>query len=164
MIDARKNKHKETCAAKHVSVSLRHPSLSEWGGSLGDKRACTRVFPGIISAQKVSPGELLAYTNPKPAAEEGAKVNPGRAAERCRNAGPGTALDAQCVTGTAADRFAQVKERAAEAAAAAEGDAQAGASTAERMRRLAAWRCPGSSLLIASHISRRGIVMQGCVG
>jgi len=85
------------------------------------------VFPGIISAQKVSPGELLAYTNPKPAAEEGTKANLGRAAERRRNVGPGTALDAQCATGTAVDGFMQVKERAAEAAAAVEGDAQVGA-------------------------------------
>ena len=87
----------------------------------------------------MSPGELLAYTDPRLVAEEGAKANPGGAAERRRNAGPSTVLDAQCATGTAADRFVQVKECAAEAAAAAEGDAQAGASTAERMRRLA--RC-----------------------
>ena len=123
------------------------------------------MLPGIISAWKVSPGELLAYVNPRPAAEEGAKANPGGAAERRRNAGPGTALDAQCATGTAADGFAQVKERAAEAAAAAEGDVQAGASAAQRMCRLA-WCLvvPGSLLLIASHISRSGIVMQGCMG
>ena len=92
-------------------------------------------------------------------------MNPGGAAERRRNAGPGTALDAQCVTGTAADGFAQVKEHAAEVAAAAEGDMQAGASAVEQMCRLA--QClavPGSLLLIASHISQRGIVMQGCVG
>jgi len=116
-------------------------SLSEWG-SPGDKRACARAFPGIISARKVSPGELLAYTDPRPAAEEGAKANPGGAAERRRNVGPSTALDAQCATGTATDGFARVKECAAEAAAAAEGDMQAGASTVERMRRLpGAWRC-----------------------
>jgi len=123
------------------------------------------VFLGIISARKLFPGELLAHVNPRPAAEEGAKANLGRVAERCRNAGPGAALDVQCVTGTAADGFARVKERTAEAAAAAEGDAQAGASAAEQMHRLA--RClavPGSLLLIASHISWSGIVMQGCVG
>ena len=74
--------------------------------------------------------------------EEGAKANLGRAAERHRNVGLDAMLDVQCVTGTAVDGFAQVKERAAEAATAAEGDAQAGASTAERMRRLPdAWRC-----------------------
>jgi len=134
------------------------------GGSLGDKQAHARAFPGIISAQKVSLGELLAYTDPRPAAEVGAKANLGGAVERHGNAGPGTVPDAQCVTGTAADGFAQVKERAAEAAAAAEGDAQAGASTAEWMHRLAWCQCPGSLLLIASHISWRVIVMQGCVG
>ena len=90
----------------------------------------------------MSPGELLAYTDPRPAAEEGAKANPGGAAERRRNAGPSTALDVQCATGTAADGFVRVKECAAEAATAAEGDVQVGASTAERMRRLpGAWRC-----------------------
>jgi len=104
--------------------------------SPGDKRACTRAFPGIISARKVSPGELLAYANPRPVAEEGAKVNPGGAAETRRNMEPGAALEAQCAIGTATDGFAQVKERAAEPGAAVEGDALAGASTAERMRML----------------------------
>jgi len=33
-------------------------SLSEWG-SPGDKWARTRAFPGIISARKLFPGELL---------------------------------------------------------------------------------------------------------
>jgi len=112
------------------------------GGSLGDKRVCMRVFPGIISAQKVSLGELLTYTDPRLVAEVGAKANPGRAAERRRNAGLGTVPDVQCVTGTAADGFVQVKEHTVEVAAAAEGDVQAGASTAEQMRRLpSAWRC-----------------------
>jgi len=116
-------------------------SLSKWG-SPGDKRACARAFLGIISARKVSPGELLAYTDPRSAVEEGAKVNPGGAAERYRNMGPSTVLDAQCVTGTAVDGFAQVKECTAEAATVAEGDMQAGASTAEQMCRLpGAWRC-----------------------
>jgi len=82
-----------------VSVSLRHPVTKRVGGSLGDKQARARAFPGIISAWRVFLGELLAYTNPRPAAEEGAKVNPGRAAERCRNAGLGTALDTQYATG-----------------------------------------------------------------
>jgi len=56
--------------------------------------------------------------------------------------GPGAALDTQCVTGTAADGFTQVNECAVELGAAVEGDALAGASIAERMRRLpSAWRC-----------------------
>jgi len=69
-------------------------------------------------------------------------VNPGGVAEGRRNAGPGAALDVQCATGTAADGFTQVNKCAAELGAAAEGDALAGASIAERMRRLpSAWRC-----------------------
>jgi len=87
-------------------------------------------------------GELLTYTNPRPAVEEGAKANPGRAVEGRRNAGLGAALDAQCATGTATDGFAQVNECAVELGAAAEGDMLAGASIAERMRRLpSAWQC-----------------------
>jgi len=82
-------------------------------------------------------GELLAYTNPRLAAEEGAKANPGGVAEGRRNAGPGAALDAQCATGTTADRFAQVNKCAAELGAAAEGDMLVGASIVEWMRRLA---------------------------
>ena len=117
-------------------MSLRHPVAKRVERSLGDKRARARAFPGIISARKVSPGELLAYANPRPVAEEGAKVNPGGAAERRRNAGPDTALEAQCAIGTAADGFARVKERAAEPGAAAEGDTLAGASIAEWMRML----------------------------
>ena len=115
--------------------------LSEWG-SLGDKQAHVRAFPGIISAQKLFPGELLAYTNPRPVAEEGAKANPGGVAEGHRNVGLGAALDTQCVTGTAADRFARVNKCTVELGAAVEGDALVGASIAERMHRLpGAWQC-----------------------
>ena len=95
-----------------------------------------RAFPGIISAWKVYTGELLTYTNPRLEAEEGANTRPGNVAERRENASPGTALEAGYVAGIAADGLAQVKERAAEPVAAAEGDAQAGASTAERMHML----------------------------
>ena len=98
-----------------------------------------RVFPGIISAQKLFLGELLAYTNPRPAVEEGAKANPGRAAEGHRNTGLAAALDMQCATGTTVDGFAQVNERAVELGAAAEGDVLVGASIVEQMCRLA--RC-----------------------
>jgi len=144
-------------------MSLRHPVAKRMERSLGDKRAHTKAFPGIISARKVFPGELLAYANPRPVAEEGAKANLGGAAERRRNAGPDAALEVQCTIGTATDGFAQVKEHAAELGAAAEGDALAGASIAERMRMLpGAWRL-GSSFLITSHILWRGTVMQESV-
>ena len=113
-----------------------------------------RAFPGIISARKVYTGELLTYTNPRPEAEEGANARLGDAAERCKNTSPGAALEAGYAAGIAADGLTQVKERAAEPVAAAEGDVQAGASMAERMRTLpGAWRCPGSSLLLVGHIS-----------
>jgi len=102
-------------------------------GSPGGKCKCARAFPGIISARKVSAGEVLTYKNPRLAAEKGANARPSEAGERRENASPSTALEGGCATGTAADRFARLKERAAEPVAAAEGDARAGASTAERM-------------------------------
>jgi len=86
-------------------MSLRHPIAKRVERSPGDKRACTKAFPGIISARKVSPGELLAYANPRPVAEEGTKANPGGAAGRRRNAGPDAVLEAQCTIGTAVDGF-----------------------------------------------------------
>jgi len=103
-------------------MSLRHPIAKQVERSPGDKWARTKAFPGIISARKVSLGELLAYANPRPVAEEGAKANPGGAAETRRNVGPDAALEAQCTIGTAANGFARVKERAVEPGAAAEGD------------------------------------------
>ena len=105
-------------------------------GSPGDKRTRARAFLGIISARKVYTGELLTYTNPRPEAEEGANARPGDAAERRKNASPGAALEAGYAAGIAADGLARVKERAAEPVAAAEGNARAGASTAERMHTL----------------------------
>jgi len=105
-------------------------------GSPGGKCERARAFPGIISARKVSAGEVLTYTNPRPAEEEGANAHLSEAGERRENASPSTALEGGCATGTAADGFARVKERAAEPVAAAEGVARAGASTAERMRTL----------------------------
>jgi len=81
-------------------------------------------------------GEVLAYMNPRSAVEEGANALLSEAGERCGNASPSTTLEGGCVTGTAADRFVQAKERAAELVATAEGDVQVGASTAERMHML----------------------------
>jgi len=81
-------------------------------------------------------GELLTYTNPRPEVEEGANVHLGDVAERRKNASPGIVLEAGYAAGIAADRLVQVKERIAEPVAAAEGDAQAGASTVERMHML----------------------------
>ena len=128
-------------------------------GSPGDKRTHVRAFPGIISAWKVYTGELLTYTNPRPEAEEGANARPGDAAERRENASPGTALEAGYAAGIAADGLARVKERAVEPVAAVEGDAQAGASTAERMHTLpdAAFSMKNQLVqyLVSAHPSQR---------
>jgi len=85
-------------------------------------------------------------------AEEGANARPSEVGERRENASPSNALEGGCATGTAADGFAQVKECATEPVTAAEGDARAGASTAEQMRTL-----PGAQVLHleASHMSLR---------
>jgi len=126
--------------------------LLRLSGSPGGKCERARAFPGIISARKVSAGEVLTYTNPIPAAEKRANARPSKVGERRENASPSTALEGGCATGTAADGFARLKERAAEPVAAAEGDARAGASIAERMRTL-----PGAWVLHleASHMSLR---------
>jgi hypothetical protein len=63
-------------------------------------------------------------------AESGANALPGRAAGKRENANPGTALEGGNVSGSAVGRFPGVNECATEPAAAAEGDARAGASTA----------------------------------
>ena len=74
--------------------------------------------------------------------EGGANALPDQAVGKCENASLGTALEVRCATRTTTDRFAQVKERAAEPVTAAEGDMWVGASTAERMHMLTgAWRC-----------------------
>ena len=143
MMDASKTNIKKTCAAKCVSVLLRHPIAKQvGGGAQGDKQVHARAFPGIVSAWKLPPGELLVNINPRLAVEKGAKANLGRAVERRRNAGPGTALEAQYATGIAVDRFMQVKECAVEPVTAAEGDVQAGASTASGC---ACCRVPGDA-------------------
>jgi len=79
-------------------------------------------------------GVLLTCTDPIPGAKEGENADLGRAVERRRNAGLGAALEAECVTGATADGFVRMKKCAVEPVAAAEGDTQGGASTAERMR------------------------------
>ena len=63
--------------------------------------------------------------------EGSANMLPDHAVGKCKNASLGTMLEARCATRTAADRFVQVKEYAARLVTAAEGDVQAGASTAE---------------------------------
>jgi len=57
------------------------------------------------------------------------ECTPGGAAGKRENASPGTPPEAGCTSGFVVDRSAQVKERAAELAAAAEGDTCAGEST-----------------------------------
>ena len=84
-------------------MSLRHALLQS---RPGDKRTHARAFPGIISAWKVILEELLTYVNPRPAVERCTNACTCKAAERCKNAGLGSALKVECATGTAADRFA----------------------------------------------------------
>ena len=81
--------------------------------------------------------EALVCASPEPAEEGGANADPEEVAQSRERAGPGAALEGGYAAGIAADRFARAEERAVEPGAAAEGDAQAGASTAERVRRLA---------------------------
>jgi hypothetical protein len=82
------------------------------------------------------------------AVEAGANACPSGVAENCENACTGAALEGGYTSGSAADRHARVKERAAEPGAAAEGDARVG----EQARRCECARCwvqgiPGRSAL-----------------
>jgi len=154
MIDASKTNIRKTRAAKHVLVSLRHPVGKRVGGARGINRRARGRSRALFQPGKcprVSSSHIQILDRRRKKAQRRTRAE----RRKRRNAGRGAALEAQCATGTAADGFARVKECAAEPAAAAEGDALAGASTAERMRMLpGAWRCPGSSLLMASHIPR----------
>jgi len=93
-----------------------------------------RAFLGIMSARKVVWADVPAYLNPVPAAEGGANVLLSNAAEKGANARPGLPLEGGYASRTTPDGFANVKECAAEPAAAVEGDACAGASTAGTCR------------------------------
>jgi len=94
------------------------------------KCACACAFPGIISARKSARALIPAYANRGTVAESGANACPCKAAGKGEEASPGTMLEGGYASGTAIDRFAQVKEPSAEPAAAAEGVARAGASAA----------------------------------
>ena len=74
---------------------------------------------------------LLAYASTVKAREGGANTLPGKATGKGEKASRGAALEGGYAAGTAAAGFAQVEECAVEPAGAAEGDARAGASTAE---------------------------------
>ena len=89
-----------------------------------------RAFPGIISPQKAVWVDVLAYLNPVPEAEGGANACPSNAAEKGANTRLGVLLEGRYACGTTPDGFARVNECAAEPAAAVEGDARTGASTA----------------------------------
>ena len=80
--------------------------------------------------------EALACASPEPAEEGGTNVDPEEAAQSCKRAGPGAALEGGYAARITADRFVQVEERAVELGATAEGDTRAGANAAEQMHTL----------------------------
>jgi len=98
------------------------------------KCACACAFPGIISAQKSAWALIPAYSNRGTVAESGANACPCKAAGKGEKASPSTTLEGGYASGTAVDRFTQVKEPSVEPAAAAEGVVRAGASTAVQGR------------------------------
>jgi len=88
-------------------------------------------------------GEVPTCASLESVEEGGADAGPVEAAESRENAPVGAALEGGCAAGATADGFAQVERHIVGLAGAVEGDAQSGASTAERMRMmLGAWRCP----------------------
>src|SRR6266581_2460253 len=96
--------------------------------------------PGNYFSAECFLGGAAAYAIPEAGAEGGANARAGEVAEKRANACPGAALGAGYLSRTAADGFARAKERAAEPATAAKGDACSGTSTAARIR-CRAWRC-----------------------
>ena len=98
------------------------------------KCACACAFLGVISARKSAWALIPAYANRGTVAESGANACPCKAAGKGEEASPGTTLEGGYASGTAVDRFAQVKEPSAELAAVVEGVARAGASAAAQGR------------------------------
>ena len=98
------------------------------------KCTCACAFLGVISARKSARALIPAYANCGTVAESGANACPCKAAGKGKEVSPGTTLEGGYASGTAVDRFAQVKEPSAEPAAAAEGIAHAGASAAVQGR------------------------------
>jgi len=94
------------------------------------KCACTCAFPGVISTQKSARALIPAYANRGTVAESGVNACPCKAVGKGKKASPGTTLEGRYASGTAIDRFVQVKEPSAELAAAAEGVMCVGASVA----------------------------------
>jgi len=122
---------------------LRHVVIELSGGGPGDEQTCVRVFPGIISAQKVLFGEIPTCASLELAEEGGADTGPGEAAESCKSAPTHAALEGGCAAGATADRFAQVERHVVGLAGAAEGNMWLGVSTVEQMCMvLGAWWCP----------------------
>jgi len=83
-----------------------------------------------MSARKVVWADVPAYPNPVLVVEGGANTLPSDAVEKGANARPGPPLEGRYASGTAPDRFVNVKECAAEPAAAVEGDVQQNAKAA----------------------------------
>ena len=82
-----------------------------------------RVFPGIISAQKVFFEEIPICTSLEPVEKGGASAGPGEAVESHESAALSTALDRGYAARISLDRFMQVEECAVELASTAEGGA-----------------------------------------
>jgi len=128
----KQNKHKTRVAKACVFAK---PS----GRPRGSMRVCKSV-PGHYLSPECVCWEVLACASPEPAEEGGANAGPEKAAKSRKRAGPGEALEGAYAAGITVDRFVQAEEHVVELGTAAEGDAQAGASTAEQMHMLlGAW-------------------------
>jgi len=112
---------------RHVVVEV---SGEAWGGG---KQMRMRVFPGIISAQKVFYEDIPACASLELAEKGGTNVGLGEAVKSCKSMGLSAVLDRGYAARISMDGFVQVEECAVELASAAGGVAQAGvgASTAE---------------------------------
>ena len=106
---------------KHKNVPVVNIATKSKGA--GETHVRERIsWHYFISARNIVYADVPACTNHGTVAEGGTNAYPGRAVERHENASPCTAPESRYASGSAVDRSAQVKERAAE------GNAYAGAS------------------------------------
>jgi len=133
-LSTKQNKTKQN--ARVVKARAGKENLHKSSGRAGapDINACARMHSRALLQLIYFSGIVPIGPELTPVAESGANACPGEAAQRCENASAGTALEDAYASGTAADGFPRVRKCAAEPAAAAEGDARAGASTAVRGR------------------------------
>jgi hypothetical protein len=128
---AKQNKCKACVVKIHAAnENLYKSSGGAWGAPGINARAC--VHSHTLLQLIYILGTVPICLDASLVAERGANAHLGKVAERYENVSTGTTLEDRYASGTAADRFLQVKKCTVEPTAAAKGDTYMGASTAVR--------------------------------